>query len=384
MIITSELAYPIIHKLKDLVDYNINIMNEDGIIVASRDPNRINQIHSGALKVIETKESIVIYPENVGKFHGAKSGVNLPVEYRDRIIGVIGVTGHPDDVFKFAQILKVTVEVMIGQMELNYQLQYQNKIVDNWVMDFVHPTILDMDKLKSDAIHYLNIDPEKEASIYLVHFEDLNLVSPNIEKNMRDQNKRDERLKKIKSSIQDIVFSSFIDESTCLIAVHSVKRKSYLLIAKSIKNLFPDKKSKIKIGIGTSYNGIEGYRNSYCEAMNSLQLLHKFPVRGNVAHISEWGIKNLINHIPADLLKSFHNKYLTNNKKLTHEQERTLEQLIETNLNMKLTAEKLHIHRNTLQYRLDTIWKQTGLDPKSFQDLMILHFLMIIEQLIND
>ncbi|MBU7595760.1 CdaR family transcriptional regulator [Metabacillus halosaccharovorans] len=383
MIINSELAYPIINKIKKLVDYNINIMNEYGMIVASGDSERLHEIHQGALQVIKTKKEIVIYPENTKDYLGAKSGVNLPVEYHDKIIGVIGITGHPDDVWEIAQILKVTVEVMIGQRELNNQLQYQNKIVENWVKDLIHPTIIDIEKLKSDAFHYLNIDLQQDVTIFLVKFEDLNVDSADLEVNLMYQQKRDDRIKKIRASIQNILFSAFIECSCCLIAVHSMKQNSYLTIAKSIINLFPAYKHQMNIGIGNGYKGIDGYRKSYLEANNSLQLMNKFPVEGNISHISNWGIKNLINNVPYDILKSFHDQFLTFAEKLTDEQKHTLEHLILSNLNMKITAEKLHIHRNTLIYRLDTIAKQTGLDPKSYQDLVILHFLMMIEQLVD-
>jgi carbohydrate diacid regulator len=383
MIITSELAYPIINRLQKLVDYNINIMNEDGMIVASRDGNRLHEIHYGAIEVIKTKQEIVIYPENADKYQGAKTGVNLPVEYRDKIIGVIGITGHPDDVWKFAQILKVTVEVMIGQMEANTQLQFENKIIENWVKNFVHPIVVDIEKLKYDGIHYLNIDFEREAIIFLVKFEDLIAFSTDFEVNMTHQNIRDDRVIKIKASIQNVVFSAFIDGSCCLIAVHLQKTNNYLSVAKSIKSLFSTKNTKMTIGVGNGYRGVEGYRRSYLEANNSLQLLNKFPMKDNIAHISEWGIKYLINHVSYDILKSFYAQFLTNVEKLTDEQKHTLEQLIDSNLNIKITAEKLHIHRNTLIYRLDTITMQTGLNPKHFQDLMILHFLITIEQLVN-
>ena len=52
MIITTELAQPIVKKMMSVVDYNINIMNHDGIIVASGDPDRINQPHQGAKEVV--------------------------------------------------------------------------------------------------------------------------------------------------------------------------------------------------------------------------------------------------------------------------------------------------------------------------------------------
>ena len=80
MRITSELAHPIILKLKALVNYNINIMNDDGLIVGSTDPDRLYQIHQGALQVIESKEPILISSIDEKRFHGSRPGVNLPVE----------------------------------------------------------------------------------------------------------------------------------------------------------------------------------------------------------------------------------------------------------------------------------------------------------------
>ncbi len=173
MRITSELAHPIILKLKALVNNNINIMNHEGIIVASTDSNRLYQIHEGALKVFETKEPILIYPNDEGMFHFSKPGVNLPVKIHNKIVGVIGVTGDPNEVIKFAQILKVTVEVMLQEIELSNKLQYENKIMERWVLDLVHPHEIDSSKLEVDARYYLNLDINKELSIFLIRFDDL-------------------------------------------------------------------------------------------------------------------------------------------------------------------------------------------------------------------
>ncbi|QHE63522.1 hypothetical protein FHE72_22900 [Rossellomorea vietnamensis] len=95
MHITEELAYPIIEKLKTIVHYNINIMNESGVIVASTDSTRINQVHEGALYVLKQKSSLIIFENDLDKYHGSKEGINLPIEFMGEIIGVVGVTGSP-------------------------------------------------------------------------------------------------------------------------------------------------------------------------------------------------------------------------------------------------------------------------------------------------
>jgi carbohydrate diacid regulator len=378
MRITSELAHPIILRLKALLNYNINIMDEEGLIVASTDPNRMYQIHEGALKVIKTGEQIVIYPVDESLYLGSKPGVNLPVKRQDQIVGVIGVTGHPDEVLKFAAILKVTVEVMLQEMELLSKLHYENKIMENWVLDLVHPYELNYEKLEADGKHYLDLNPEQEISVFLIGFPDLN--SQNVSGNNAVPEKKDQRLNQIRALIPKISFSAFLDDEHCLIGIPHMK-ENYFSVARSIKGYFTSQKLIVQIAIGHAYSGINGYRKSYLEASDSLKLLNKFPKEDQVAHISEWGFVNLLQQVPKDRLESFHEQYLGEKQCLNDEQVETLKVLFDYDLNMKHTAEALHIHRNTLLYRLSNIAKQTGLDPKSFHDAMILRILMVVENI---
>ncbi|MBM4761047.1 sugar diacid recognition domain-containing protein [Bacillus sp. B15-48] len=379
MKITSELAHPIILKLKALVNYNINIMDEEGVIVASTDPNRMHQIHQGALQVIEKKTPIIIYSGDEKKFYGSKPGVNLPVENQNLIIGVIGVTGDPDETLRFAQILKVTVEVMIQEMELFNRLQYENKIMENWVLDLIHPSDLNRTKLIADGKHYLNINFDQETSVFLIRFPDWK--SKKTSDMIHIRKKKDNWLNQIRSFIPKIAFSAFVDDVHCLIGVPYMQ-ENYLSIAQSIKGFFASHKLPVDISIGHSYHGIEGYRKSYFEARDSLQLLDKFPCKEHIAHNSSWGFINLLHQVPIDGLTRFYAQYVSEKTPLNDEQIQTLQALFDCDLNMKCTAESLHIHRNTLLYRLDNIAKQTGLDPKSFHDAMILRFIIVIKKLI--
>lgn len=58
----------------------------------------------------------------------------------------------------------------------------------------------------------------------------------------------------------------------------------------------------------------------------------------------------------------------------------TLEVFFAENLNMSEAAKKLYIHRNTLQYRLDKIKLQTGLDVKTFTDAVIAKVMILLKQ----
>jgi len=56
---------------------------------------------------------------------------------------------------------------------------------------------------------------------------------------------------------------------------------------------------------------------------------------------------------------------------LNSEMEQTIEEMFKNNLNLTDTSSRLYIHRNTLLYRIDKIYKLTGFDLRRFEDSMI-------------
>ena len=82
-----ELAERIIDKLVGCTDYNINIMNEKGIIVASKDKSRIGTFHEVAFEIV-SKGLDYKEVEAEDTFLSVKPGINMALEYKKKIIGV--------------------------------------------------------------------------------------------------------------------------------------------------------------------------------------------------------------------------------------------------------------------------------------------------------
>ena len=55
---------------------------------------------------------------------------------------------------------------------------------------------------------------------------------------------------------------------------------------------------------------------------------------------------------------------------LDEETTATVNKFLQNNLNIAETSRQLHMHRNTLIYRLEQIEKRTGLDLRQFEDAM--------------
>lgn len=385
MKITRQLADPILAKLSEFLDYKINVMDEQGIIVSSNDPARIDQIHEGAIHVISNKNPLVISQEDLDRYAGSKPGVNLPIEFFGEIVGVVGVTGDPGELYKFAKIIKITVEVMIEQAYIHNQLQYKNKLMENWIYDLIHPQVFDGKIAEQNGNHLLHIDFNKEVSVFLLYFPDLvrQKNQENIEDVMMLNQKRDEIISGIEKEIPSASFYSFVDNETCLLAIKCAGAKvvAERFIADKLHNYFKKQRLSLRIGIGDRQTGVEGYRNSYFHAKQSLELMRMFDSKEQTVHISEWKFIRVLASIPAETRHEFLEQYFPGKIQLSSDSIHTLEVLFDHQLKMNETAAALNIHRNTLQYRLDRIYKQIGLDPRNFQDAATLMMLLIFKKM---
>lgn len=84
------------------------------------------------------------------------------------------------------------------------------------------------------------------------------------------------------------------------------------------------------------------------------------------------GIGRLIYDLPTDICKDFLSEIF--GKQVPHsfddETMQTVNKFFQNNLNIAETSRQLHMHRNTLIYRLEQIEKHTGLDLRKFEDAM--------------
>lgn len=93
MMIVPQLAQKIVERSMKVLPFNVNVMDARGIIIASGNPQRIGDLHSGAQMVLARQEAVEIDTAAASSLPGAKAGINLPLYGRGEICGVIGITG---------------------------------------------------------------------------------------------------------------------------------------------------------------------------------------------------------------------------------------------------------------------------------------------------
>lgn len=119
-------------------------------------------------------------------------------------------------------------------------------------------------------------------------------------------------------------------------------------------------------------------REAYNNAKESLYIGKKLGIKSEIYDydnmIFEKAVYNISPEVKNEFLKEFKHKF----DAFDNEMINTIEEFMNSGLNISDAAKKLYIHRNTLIYRLDKIVKDTGYDIRDFKqaNIFIIAFLI--------
>ncbi len=391
MKITHQLAQDIVNKTMSILGKNINIMDEKGVIIGSGDNSRLNQYHEGAAQVIKEGKKLEIYSKDINHLVGAKPGINLPIEHNNKIIGVVGITGEPNEVSPFGEVIKMTVEMMLQQEFLLKELQLEQQARENFIHDLISGRIgndSDLFLTRGQIVGYDVLLPRTALVMDIYQFEktakqSLQAFKGSKEGEIHLQRLKNDVLKTIQGifvdSPQEIASYTGGDRFVVLKIINlkdsdEILRKKLFRIGKNIKDTISQKmKFKVTIGIGEYHEGIQGLNKSFKEAMQALDVGTKLEGAGNIYHINDLGIGRILAEIKKDtqeeiIKKTFYSVKDIKKKKINETLLETLKAFFDNNLSISKTAQAIYIHRNTLLYRLRRVKEITGLDPKKFDD----------------
>ncbi|MGE5581752.1 MAG: CdaR family transcriptional regulator [Bacillota bacterium] len=409
MEITHQYAQSIVDMTMKVLNHNINIMDQMGVIVASGDTKRLNSFHQGAAEVIKTGKAMEITSEQAQRLEGAKPGVNLPIYLNDKIAGVVGITGDPNEVRPFGELLKISVETMLQQAFLMEQLRMEQNAKELYIRDIISGNFGDDEEIFMNKGSLLGFDmaiPRVAVviKIYGLIENTFNGLKPetlsdkeNRKMGLKLQKRRENILNFIKTAFnnpQNMISSNGSDHFIIFYATRKTSPdETRKAVVEAIDNV-QTKMGKFNItsltGIGLYYPGVTGLKKSYDDAIQTIYISERLKNSeygsGNIASTADFGLEMiLINHLSSFLTKYIdlftrknesHNNIVEQPKLL-----QTLKVFFGANLNQSVTAKKLNISRNTLTNRLDKITNQTGYDPRNFNDAVRLKLFVLINEL---
>lgn len=348
--LNTKIANEIVNETSVRVNRNINIMNTKGIIISSIDKKRLGTIHQGAIEVLKTKKNLSVYSQQ--KWKGTQPGINLPIKFMGEIIGVIGITGVPDELENIGELVKMTTELMIKQNYLELQTEWKQH---------TREVLIDQLLKKEPSISII----EKNKNLL-----GLNLKPPFISILIRIS-EREISNRKITQLIEENINVSqsiigFINVNDLIITFSDTSGKEANHQIENLYKLLKDLNVQFRMSKSLPFSQLIQFDKAYNECEITMKISN--PTVDFVS-FSMLESKSLIYQIEDTIAERFSNRVLQN---IDEQQISTLESFFSNNLNIQKTSEETFIHRNTLIYRLDKIIETTGYNPKNFEEALIL------------
>ena len=370
----SVLAQKLVRRIMKQLGYNVNIMNEKGIIIASGDSNRIGDFLEIAYKIINEKLDIVCVAQDDPYYIGVKPGINMPIYHENKIIGVIGITGEPEKIKEFSYIVRLAVETMV-EHEL-YKQQIQNRYYAKNVLlhSLIYETPIDESKIKRLAsdIGYEEKYPRVSILVCMSKTEKVSQVI-NIIKSSPKHTKQDITLDMGDGRI--LILKTLPVDS--VVSYKAIIRKYVYSFLDSI--LIPD--AGCSIFVGTPEFNYRDYRKGFEHAL----WLQTQSLYGNekIHFFIDYATTFLRQKIKKEYLEEVFGVYKDKindfNKNIFIS---TIKALAQNGMNINKASKAAAIHRNTMNFRLSKIKNIFNMDPAN--DVKDLDFLLFLVHYIEN
>jgi carbohydrate diacid regulator len=360
-----ELAEKIVKEVQKLIAEEIIVVNTDGMIMASTNRGRIGTFHEGALITSHQKKKQIITEKDTHQLKGVKSGINLPIFFQHDVIGVIGITGDPKTVTPFGEIIRKMTELLISENYYGEQFDYHSRAIETFVLEWL--------QAKEPSSHLL-----ERARALTINLE-LRRIAVIVELEQREH--------PLSRDVWSSILNSFSQNKNDVVTRSGNERIIVLIDCsdsvqpRSIKNRLEHFLLFIKNSFGISaYAGVgqcaapSSLHHSYAQAERALKLASRN--RGII-----FDEELILEMITGELTSEIKAEYIQRTiAPLLREKDllETLVELFKQNHSLKNTAQVLHIHINTLHYRLKKMEELTHLNPNNIQDLFSLYLAVLL------
>lgn len=341
-------AQKIADGIMQIIPYNINLMDRDGIIIASGDENRIGTIHQGAVRALQMQKPYVVYKNTETE----RKGINLPIFYNKNVVGVIGISGDVEDVMQIGQIVVVTAQLMIE----NQIFGEMSAIRESRLKDFLYEWIsTDQEKYTGDFLeraNFLGIDLNLSRTAVII------------------------KCKKVRYSLFENIKHQ-LDKNEYIVRQ---RMEDALILFKSGKNL-EQRLKKIISGNSEIQGCYVGEPSTVAAktakmAEDTFALTRALDIRKRIIHYKEISLECVLSGVEES-------EEVTQIMEKLKEKDadgilsETIHAYVANTQDYAAVCEQLHIHRNTLNYRMTRIEELLGMSPKCIRNLMYMYIAII-------
>ncbi|MGQ7864368.1 CdaR family transcriptional regulator [Bacillus pumilus] len=361
--LTMTLAEKIVDEVKKVLTEEIIITQTNGTIIAATDPARIGQFHEGAYLTSFEGQKRILTKDDEQRMKGVKAGINLPIYFKQEVIGVIGMTGNPVHVSPFGEILRKMTELLIQEHEFFLETETDERQLEAFVFDWLHlpETAIDL----TEKAARLQLDINKQRAVVLIDCHDESFMK-------QDQYKKVKEMLHLTNQEMIVRWGHarfLLMLQTSANDRDTLRQRLFHIHAA----LTAHSKSKVLIGAGKPAAG-QMMKQSFHQAFRALKMAN---ADTPIVFDEDLTLELFIEEVSQETKEVFLDRTIV--PLLPYpELVKTLRVLMTSDCSLKYTAEAMHVHINTLHYRLKRIQDLTTLDPKRMQDAMLFYLALML------
>lgn len=339
----QALAQQIANEITDVIGHNVLITDEAGIVMGSGDESRVGQFHEASVEVVRSRRTIAHSSEDVLDLVGTLPGVTIPLVIDDKVVGTIGLSGSPEEVVQFGLVVKRQTEILMQEAaRIGSRMTHERATAEllREICEWHHSGVAKAQLLRRGRT--LGHDLSLARRVVLVQTEDT------------DAELAVRLVEAVFSSADDLIAPMarmVVAVATPEAAGPIADRCGQLVAAAQARGW------SVRVAIGSTGSGVAELNIASRDAFDALQLGPTVHPDEKIHHIEQLRLHQALSVVPIDSRARLVDGLLA--PLLADREWTTLRATLiawgQAAFNTTRAAEGLHVHRNTLIYRLDKI-----------------------------
>ncbi|MBH2565694.1 helix-turn-helix domain-containing protein [Serratia marcescens] len=369
-LLAEATARQIVQRAMGIISHSVNVMDSNGVIIASGNPQRLFQRHEGAVLALAENRVVEIDRVTAEHLKGVRPGINLPFSFRNQRVGVIGISGEPAEVRAYAELVKMAAEMMVEQAALLDQHQWEKRYREELANQLLQPQPNTASLAAMAA--YLGLELRQARIVWIVELQE---AQPHLLR---------ELLAELEATQRDALIAiTGFNEMTLLRPACmaqgewslKLERQQAQRLQNQLKHRF-----RVRLIVGGFYDDPQSAYRSSLTARATQAMAQRLKLRHATLFYHDYPLPSLL----CDLGEDWRAQELGRPWRTLGEQDEkgvlrgTLRHYFSQNCEQTQTAAQLHIHVNTLRYRLQRIEAITGMKINQLTDALRLYIGMLM------
>ena len=151
--LTAELAQQIAIDIGRITGFNVLITDQQAVVIGCGDQSRIGTLHEASHEVLRTRQPKTHTAGQARRLRGVKPGISLPIIVGAEAIGTVCLTGSPQEVRRFGLVVQRQTELLLEEAALLRSRLLHKQAVDDFLRDIAlyDSEVMDPDALQARA-----------------------------------------------------------------------------------------------------------------------------------------------------------------------------------------------------------------------------------------